>query len=190
MANGDGVCAMVVGQSETSGFLGAYTVNTAETCDALSYDLDLDRDGRPCIRMRLNQAAGPLIREATERCFTECVEGVLARAELTLDDIDFFSFNASAAWLVPFYASLLGIDARKTIDTYRWFANTGPVLVPTGLFYGAHTGRLRDGARVLVFGIGNTSNATAMILNWTDVGLADPGPEFGEISKALRIEPA
>jgi 3-oxoacyl-[acyl-carrier-protein] synthase III len=172
LANGDGVSAMVVSRKEVPGILGYYTVNTAQTCDALTYELDRDASGNPAIRMRLGSQAGRMIRESTEKTFLECVAGALSAAELTLKDIDFFSFNASAAWLVPLYIDLLGVDARKTVDTHRWFANTGPVLVPTGVFYGAHQGKIPNGGHVLCFGIGNTSNASALVFRWNNVGLA------------------
>lgn len=83
-----------------------------------------------------------------------------------------FAFNAATAWLVPFYSSLLGIGEERSIDTHTTFANTGPVLVPTSLFYGAHAGRIPEGGRVLMFGIGNAANAVALVFSWTGVGLA------------------
>jgi 3-oxoacyl-[acyl-carrier-protein] synthase-3 len=172
VANGDGVSALVVGRTGAPGLLGAHTMNTASTCNALRYELDLDDRGRPCVRMRLQKGAGQMIREAAERCFRACVDGALARAGLTLDDVDFFAFNAAGAWMVPFYLSLLGVDPRRTIDTHDTFANTGPALVPTSLFYGAHQGLIPDGSRVLAFGIGNTSDASAMVLRWSGVKLA------------------
>ena len=172
IANGDGVSALVVGPTDEPGLLGAHTVNTSETCNALRYELDLDERGRPCVRMRLQKGAGQMIRESAESAFLRCVEGALAKACLSLDEVDFFAFNAAGAWMVPFYVSLLGIDPAKSIDTHAQFANTGPVLVPTSLFYGAHAGRVPEGGRVLLFGIGNTSNASAAVIRWSGVGLA------------------
>ena len=172
LANGDGVSAMVVGPQAQPGLLGAHAVNTAATCDALRFELDLDGAGRPAVRMRLQKGGGKKIREATEQALRVCVEGALADAGLRASDIDFFAFNASTAWLVPFYCDVLGVPPERTIDTSASFANTGPVLVPTSLFYGAHTGRIPQDARVLMYGIGNTSNAVALVLRWSDVGLA------------------
>ncbi|MCK6526472.1 hypothetical protein L6R50_02560 [Myxococcota bacterium] len=54
--------------------------------------------------------------------------------------------------------------------------------MPTSLFYGAHAGRIPEGGRVLMFGIGNAANAVALVFSWTGVGLApvqvslQPGP--------------
>jgi 3-oxoacyl-[acyl-carrier-protein] synthase III len=171
IANGDGVSAMVVARTPAPMLLGAHGVNTAATCNALSYELDLDEQGRPCIRMRLQKGAGLMIRNAAERSFKLCVDGALARAGMTVADVDFFAFNAASAWMVPFYCSLLGIDAARTVDTHAQFANTGPVLVPTSLFYGAHAGRIPEGGAVLAFGIGNTSNAVALVMRWSGVRL-------------------
>jgi len=181
IANGDGACAMIVTESARPGLLGACAVNTASTCDALRFELDLDGHGQPAVRMRLQKGGGQKIREATEVAFRRCVEGALADAGLGVGDIDFFAFNASTAWLVPFYCSLLGVDQQRSIDTHVDFANTGPILVPASLFYGAHAGRIPDGGRVLAFGIGNTSNAVALVLQWDAVALAPVQVALGTI---------
>lgn len=172
LANGDGASAMVVGERPEPGLLGAFAVNTGSTCDALNFELDRGRNGDPAIRMRIQKGGGLKIREATEGAFRTCVDGALESAGLELADIDFFAFNAATAWLVPFYSSLLGIGEERSIDTHTTFANTGPVLVPTSLFYGAHAGRIPEGGRVLMFGIGNAANAVALVFSWTGVGLA------------------
>jgi len=172
IANGDGACAMIVTASPQPGLLGSCAVNTASTCDALRFELDLDREGKPAVRMRLQKGGGQKIRESAEPAFMTCVEGALAQAGLGVGEIDFFAFNASTAWLVPFYCSLLGVDPARSIDTHVDFANTGPILVPASLFYGAHAGRIPEGGTVLAFGIGNTSNAIALVLRWEGVALA------------------
>lgn len=172
IANGDGACAFVVSESTEPFLLGVHAEHTASTCDALQYQLATDREGRPCIRLRLQAHAGRVIRDAAERMFPLCAERALQTSGLTLDDIDFFAFNASAAWLVPFCATVLGIDPTRTINTHASFANTGPALVPSSLFYGAHAGMIPDDARVFLFGMGNTSNAVAMVVRWRDVRLA------------------
>lgn len=172
LANGDGAAAMVVCAHPRPGLLGAAAVNTASTCDALRFELDRDPQGLPAVRMRLQRGGGQKIREATEAAFRQCVQQALAAARLTVDDIDFFAFNASTAWLVPFYCGVLGVDPARSIDTHTRFANTGPILVPSSLFYGAHAGRIPAHSRVLAFGIGNTSNAVALVLQWDEVALA------------------
>lgn len=172
LANGDGACAMVVGAAPRPGLLAAHAVNTTSTCDALRFELDLDANGAPAVRMRLQKGGGQKIREAAEPAFLECVRGALDKAGLTVSDVDFFAFNSSTAWLVPFYCDLLGVSQDKTIDTHTSFANTGPILVPSSMFYGAHAGKIPNGGVVLAFGIGNTSNASALILRWDDVRLA------------------
>lgn len=172
IANGDGACAMLVTESARPGLLGASAINTSSTCDALRFELDLDAAGKPAVRMRLQKGGGQKIREVTEPAFRECVDGALAAAGLTIADVDFFAFNSSTAWLVPFYCSVLGVDPERSIDTHQAFANTGPVLVPSSMFYGAHAGRIPDGGTVLAFAIGNTSNAIALVLRWEGVALA------------------
>jgi 3-oxoacyl-[acyl-carrier-protein] synthase-3 len=171
IANGDGICAMVVGPANEPFFLGSHTVNTRDTCGALTIDLTSVRE-KPALRMRLAPAGGRLIRQAAEKFLPECVHGVLQKTGLALQDIDFFAFNAATAWMIPFAVRSLGIDPNRTLNTHSTFANTGPALVPTSLFYGAHAGLIPEGGLVLAYGIGNTSNASAMVFRWKDVKLA------------------
>ena len=172
IANGDGACAMVVGESDDPFLLGVHAEHTGSTCDALQFQLASDEAGRPCIRLRLQEHAGRVIRDASERAVPLCASKALEKAALRADEIDFFAFNAAAAWIVPFSTAVVGADPSKTINTHASFGNTGPVLVPTSLFYGAHAGMIPDDAKVFLFGMGNTSNAVAMVIRWRDVRLA------------------
>lgn len=171
LANGDGACAMIVERLATGGLIASHTVSTSASAGALITAPDLSADGEPCLRMRLQPGAGAKIRAMAAPAFRACVDGVLARAGVALDDIAFFAFNAATAWMVPMYVAMLGIDPDRTVNTHAELANTGPVLTPTSLYVGAAEGKLRPGDRVLTFAIGNASNAVAQIHEWGEVAI-------------------
>ncbi len=177
-ANGDGACAFVVEEVDRgAGFLGGKIVNTSATCGAITSTVQIE-EGRPVIRMRADKGASKLLRETAEPLLRTCVEGALSRAGVRIGDIAFFAFNAPTAWYADFCATALGIDKARTVNTHPLFANTGPVLTLTNLFYGAHRRKVRRGDLVLAYGVGNTSNATAVVVRWGDVGLG-PLPAGG-----------
>lgn len=72
----------------------------------------------------------------------------LARAGLRPADIQLFVHNTPTAWFHRYFAALLDIDPGRTVTTYPWIANTGPVLVPANLHFAAARGRLAP-----VFGV-------------------------------------
>lgn len=169
---GDGAAAILVAPvPDGFGLLGSKSVHTASTCGAFFYELSLDGEGEPVVRMGGSREAGRLIRDASETCLRTCCDGALSAAGLELADIDFFVFNTPMAWFVDFASRVLGFDSRRTIDTYPYVANAGPALMPTNLFLAAKRGSIRPGDRVLLYSMGGVSSAAALVLRWSETHL-------------------
>lgn len=171
LSTGDGFCAMLVGETHDEGIIASYTTCLTETCGSVSTVLDLDENGQPCMRLRLNKGVGQRIREFCEERTFECINGVLKKAGKRIEEIDYFAFNGSFPWLVPFYIEVLGLSEQTALNTSHKFANTGPVLVPTSLFYGAHEGKIPENGNVILFGMANAGNASAILLKWGSTSL-------------------
>lgn len=174
---GDGCAAFVVGACGAgAGCIAAKTINTAETCGAFRYALELDSQARPWIRIDASDAAGRSLRDTAEPYLARCVDGALAAAGYRREDIAFFAFNTPTAWYADFCTKALGIPAERTINTYPLYANMGPVLWPVNLHHAASLGRLATGDLVLVYSVGSVSSAGAVVMRWGPVGLG-PLPE-------------
>lgn len=169
---GDGCAAFVVGPTpDGEGLVATKTINTAQTCGAFWYMLDLDPEGKPWIRVEAGGKAGRSLRDTAEPYLRECVEGAAAAAGVGLDEIDFFAFNTPTAWYGEFCVKALGIPPEKTINTYPLYANMGPVLWPVNLHHAASFGRPKPGDLVLLYSVGSVSSAGSVVLRWGDVGL-------------------
>jgi len=175
---GDGCAAFVVGVCpEGEGHIAAKTINTAETCGAFWYALDLDAQGKPWIRVEAGESAGRSLRDTAGPYLRECVEGAAQAAGCGLDEVDFFAFNTPTAWYADFCVKALGIPRERTINTYPLYANMGPVLWPVNLHHAASLlGRPKRGDLVMVYSVGSVSSAGAVVMRWGDVGLG-PLPE-------------
>jgi 3-oxoacyl-[acyl-carrier-protein] synthase-3 len=170
-ANGDGAAAFVVGRvPDGEGVLGVKTINTADGCGAMYYEL-VGGDAGPHIEMRAGKEAGAALRHTSERALLECSRGAMRAAGVTLDDIDFFVVPTPVAWYADFCARLLGFAPEKTINLHPRFANMGPALMPTNLYFAAREGKVRPGSLVLLHTVGIVSNASAAVVRWGDVGL-------------------
>jgi len=165
---GDGAGAFVVSEGGAR-ILGGHARHTADTCGTWHHVID-----EQGIAMKAHPRTGPVMRASAEPQLLACSRGALQQSGLELDDIDFFVFHTPTAWFADFAAEALGVDRDRTVCTYRRYANVGPALTTANLFEAAHTGRLREGDRVLVFGPGSASSSVAVVLQWGPVGLGRP----------------
>ncbi|PSB48306.1 3-oxoacyl-ACP synthase [Cyanosarcina cf. burmensis CCALA 770] len=174
---GDGAGAFVVSSLQPQqGILGMKIVPTTSTCGAYSYELVADAQGKPRICTRTGENASALAETAVDFVRT-CCKGAVAAANLTLDRIDFFAFNAPTAWYTSVCARALDIPPERTIDLYPRYANIGPVLPLANLYHAAQEGKIRENDLVLVYTNGAAATAAATVMRWGDVALgAAPTP--------------
>jgi 3-oxoacyl-[acyl-carrier-protein] synthase-3 len=174
---GDGASAFVVGEvAGGEGLISIQGLHTAETCGAMRYSLETNPEGWVQHRMQASESGGKVLRETAAPYLRECVDGALAKAGKSLNEVDFFITTTPVAWYSRFCASVLGYDVRKTIDTHALYANTGPVLVPTNLHAAAAAGKIKPGATLLLYAVGSVSSRAAAVIRWGNVALG-PSPE-------------
>jgi len=170
-ANGDGAMAFIVGPAEEGGRpLSIALTHTGDTCGAMTIQLEVAA-GVARERMVADKRASRVLRESAEGYLRRSVEAALCRAGVRLEDIRFFAFTTPTAWYARFCARALGIPLARTLTTHALYANVGPILTFTNLFHGAHRGLVAPGDLVLLYFIGNTSNAGAAVMRWGDVAL-------------------
>jgi 3-oxoacyl-[acyl-carrier-protein] synthase III len=99
-------------------------------------------------------------RRAVELCQEAC-RGALAAAGLGLSDVDLYVGAQSQGWFVDACRRGLGLRADQAIDTFKEVASLGPATLPFNLLRARETGRLREGAVVLMYspGVGLTRAA-------------------------------
>jgi 3-oxoacyl-[acyl-carrier-protein] synthase-3 len=171
---GDGAAAYVVGEvPRKEGVLATYGLQAAESREVFC---DLEPDGRAAADA--SGAPSNAVRGAAEMNLLECTEGVLEKAGVRLDRIDFFVTTTPVAWFSRFAAAVLGFEQSRTIDTHALYANAGPVLVPANLHAAASAGRIHKGDLVLLYQTGSVSGRMAAIMRWGDVALG-PLPAEG-----------
>jgi 3-oxoacyl-[acyl-carrier-protein] synthase-3 len=171
---GDGAAAFIVGPvARDEGILSVKTLHTADGCGAMFHELDTSL-GTQRIRMRAGKDAARVIRRTSIRVLRECCIGAAKLARVSLEDIDFFVFPTPTAWYTAFCARALGIPRAKTINTHRVFANSGPALMPTNLYYAALTRRIQPGSLVMLHTVGVAATASAAVVRWGHIALGAP----------------
>ncbi|WP_265235557.1 3-oxoacyl-[acyl-carrier-protein] synthase III C-terminal domain-containing protein [Lyngbya sp. CCAP 1446/10] len=174
---GDAAGAFVVDSLKPDrGVLGSKIINTAATCDAYLHELIADAQGKPRMRTRTGENASSFAETSVEFVRT-CCEGAVAAAGVTLEEIDFFAFNTPTAWYARLCARALGIDPKRAIDLYPWYANIGSVFAIANLYHAALAGKIRENDLVLVYTNGAAATAAATVMRWGDVALGTaPAP--------------
>ncbi|MBT4775378.1 MAG: ketoacyl-ACP synthase III [Crocinitomicaceae bacterium] len=90
------------------------------------------------------------------------VGDVLAKNNLTLEEIDLFVFHQANAFILKMLARKLRIDSEKVYNCMEYIGNTVSASVPIALAKASKEGKIKKGSTVLVaaFGIGYSWSGT------------------------------
>lgn len=170
----DGGGAFIVSElGVNQGILGSKTINTSVLCDQIIFHSLEDEYGRTKLRMRLAKDFNRVMGETATEILRTCCEGAVSAANLTLDDIDFFIFPTPTAWFTDFCIQVLNINPTRIINPYSDYANMGGALSIVNLYHAAKAGKIRENDLVLVYSFGAASSASASVMRWGDVRVAD-----------------
>jgi 3-oxoacyl-[acyl-carrier-protein] synthase III/alpha-beta hydrolase superfamily lysophospholipase len=169
---GDGAGAFVVEAAPPDlGVLGVHIVNSVRTNDMfVIYSVP---DGEYATRLETlgHPRTGAIARNTAEPYLREVVDAALAKARLSLADIDFCVFNTPTAWYADFCAQTLGVPKDRYHSVYARYANIGAALMPATLYHALEQGRVRRGDNVLLYSVGSTSTVAAIVLRVGDIAL-------------------
>lgn len=169
---GDGAGAFIVGEvGEGEGLLGHASIATTETCGTFYFE---PAPGTPrSMLMTCSPDTGRILHETAEAHLKECCQGALARAKARIEEVDLLVCNTPTAWFSAFAARALGLPKDKTVNTYPRYANVGAALMPANLHAAALGDRIRPGALVLLYAVGSVSSASAALMRWGRVAVAE-----------------
>ena len=107
---------------------------------------------------RLLRMNGPEVYKNAILRMTEVTHDAVARAGLTLDDIDLFVYHQANARITRALGERLGLAPDRVVDCIERLGNASAATIPVGLLAAEEDGRLAPGVRVLVsaFGAGFT----------------------------------
>jgi 3-oxoacyl-[acyl-carrier-protein] synthase-3 len=83
-----------------------------------------------------------------------CIEQVLTRRGMSVDDVDFFVFHQANARIIDLVVRKYHIPAEKYYKNIDKYGNTSAASIPLVLSELQDLGKVRSGSRVLVVGFG------------------------------------
>jgi 3-oxoacyl-[acyl-carrier-protein] synthase-3 len=163
---GDGAGAVVLEPVERGGFLG--------------FELGADGGGGenlwlpgsgsrrfddPDSYVKMN---GREVYKFATRIMVYSAEQVLAECGRTVDDVDVYIPHQANKRIIDYAAGKLGIALEKTVVNVDRFGNTSSGSIPLALDDARAEGRLRDGALVLMTGMGAGLTWGSALIEWTN----------------------
>ena len=97
----------------------------------------------------------------------KCIGNLLARASVTLEDIDLIVFHQASKLVINNLTHRLSLDSKKVFTNYDLIGNTVSATIPIALKDAVSQGRLKYGDRVMIVGFGVGLSWGATLLNWT-----------------------
>lgn len=168
----DTAAAVVLERSDEAEILGSYMENTAETAGVFVH-----RVSPQGVRMELGDVGGHALRASgSPTLVSRLCRGALDRAGVDLRDIAYFGCSTPLAWFASLCRDALGLSADRTLDLFPRVGNAGLPFPAIHLHHAVSEGRLRRGDLALLFTVGSTSSAGAMVVRAGDWALG-PHPE-------------
>lgn len=96
----------------------------------------------------------------------QCVDSLLKRAQLSMEDVDLFVFHQASRVVLEAIVKKLGIPSEKVLIDLESIGNTVSATIPIALKRAAEAGRLKSGQRVLLMGFGVGYSWGGCLVQW------------------------
>jgi len=155
---GDGAGAVVIGRVPDGGFRGFELGSDGEGGKELSIPGGGSRNPSTAEtvaqEMHFLQMNGREVYKFATRVLVASAEKLLDEIELTVEDVDLYIPHQANKRIIDYAASKLGIPEEKVFVNVDRYGNTSSASIPLCLAQGVREGRLHEGARVLMTGMG------------------------------------
>ncbi|HWF72140.1 MAG TPA: beta-ketoacyl-ACP synthase 3 [Solirubrobacteraceae bacterium] len=118
---------------------------------------------------RVLRMDGPEVYRNAIMRMTEVTHDAVARAGLTLDDIDLFVYHQANARITRALGERLGLAPERVVDCIERLGNASAATIPVGLVAAEEDGRLARGTRVLVSAFGAGFTWGGGVIEWSAV---------------------
>jgi 3-oxoacyl-[acyl-carrier-protein] synthase-3 len=119
--------------------------------------------------LRMN---GREVYKFATRVLVSSAEAVLAECGKAIEDVDVYVPHQANKRIIDHAVGKLGVPYERTVVNVDRFGNTSSGSIPLALADARADGRLRDGALVLMTGMGAGLTWGSALLEWTDRGRA------------------
>ena len=105
----------------------------------------------------------------TMRVVPQCVNNLLSRTGLTLDNIDLIVFHQASKLVIDNLIRTLALDKNKVFTNFESIGNTVSASIPIALKDAETQGRLKGGDTVMIVGFGVGLSWGATLIRWSTI---------------------
>ena len=163
---GDGAGAVVLEPVERGGFVGFELGADGGGGEYLWYPGSGSRHfDDPGSFVKMN---GREVFKFATRIMVQSAHEILEECGKTVDDVDVYIPHQANKRIIDYAVAKLGFPAEKTVVNVDRFGNTSSGSIPLALADARAEGRLRDGALVLMTGMGAGLTWGSALIEWTN----------------------
>jgi 3-oxoacyl-[acyl-carrier-protein] synthase-3 len=163
---GDGAGAVVMEPVDRGGFIGFELGADGAGGEFLWYPGSGSRHfDDPSSYVKMN---GREVFKFATRVMVHSANGILAECGKTVDDIDVYIPHQANKRIIDYAVDKLGIPSEKTVVNVDRYGNTSSGSIPLALADARAQGLLRDGALVLMTGMGAGLTWGSALIEWTN----------------------
>lgn len=164
---GDGAGAVVLQADEIEDVSASHVVGSYLRSDgALADLLYVDGGASSSDKVGHLQMQGREVYRHAVGKIADAIETLLARHQLSVDDIDWFVPHQANKRIIDGVAKKIGLPAEKTIVTVQHHANTSAASIPLALHDLYQSGRLKAGDLVMLEAMGGGLTWGANLIRW------------------------
>jgi 3-oxoacyl-[acyl-carrier-protein] synthase-3 len=164
---GDGAGAVVLEPVDSGGFLGFELGADGGGGEHLWYPGSGSRKfDNPDALLKMN---GREVFKFATRIMVYSAEQILSECGKTVEDIDVYIPHQANKRIIDYAVGKLGIPSEKTVVNVDRYGNTSSGSIPLALTDARAEGRLRDGALILMTGMGAGLTWGSALMEWTAV---------------------
>jgi len=165
---GDGAGAVVMERVDRGGFIGFELGADGGGGEFLWYPGSGSRQfENPEALLKMN---GREVFKFATRIMVYSAQQILGECGKTVDDIDVYIPHQANKRIIDYAVDKLGVPAERTVVNVDRFGNTSSGSIPLALADAREDGRLRDGALILMTGMGAGLTWGSALLEWTNGG--------------------
>jgi len=110
---------------------------------------------------------GPEIFHFTLGAVPKAVQGLLDKADISLDDVDRFVFHQANGFMLEHLRKKIGIPADKFVTEFEDVGNTVSSSIPIALKLASDKGNIKSGDTVMLVGFGVGYSWGATLVQWS-----------------------
>jgi 3-oxoacyl-[acyl-carrier-protein] synthase-3 len=165
---GDGAGAVVMEPVDRGGFIGFELGADGSGGEHLWYPGSGSRHfDNPDAFVKMN---GREVFKFATRIMVYSAREILAECGKTVDDVDVYIPHQANKRIIDYAADKLGVPPEKTVVNVDRYGNTSSGSIPLALADARDDGRLREGALILMTGMGAGLTWGSALLEWTNGG--------------------